>query len=412
MLDSLKTIAGIIASVFAIVASMIAIIVFVKRRQYAAPRLKLVFAPFRNVREIPRRLRRSQPSIICWISDQRVRHPFLAHFIYGIDNPSSDAVKDVRITLEYSSSYLIENKLLASIAKLEPAVVGPVEAGAETVAVVRRSLDDVRITDVLKERTVVVIGGRAQVSFHIPLVRPGERLLLHDMLLFDKRRIEGVTTLGFGDAGFERIISRMREVGSLKNYLVMNVFVHAENASRVNAKVSVLRLTATTPPNETVNAFGTALWLGRFPAPGWYWSDIIGNWILRKLGHIGSYGQKLWREELGVMIFPRVANIRTPPGREFSLEVPDMGEMQWFSLKTPNCDYFELPAHVSTHGELVEWLGFGRGLVFWPLITVRRLWAKARSRVNPRASPQRRRHGAGKAGSEAEVRPAGARGAA
>lgn len=305
-----------------------------------------------------------------------MRHPFLAHFIYGIENPSTDAVKDVRITLEYSSGYFIENKLLASIAKLEPAVVGPIETGAETVAVVRRSLDDAKIADVLKERTAVVIGGRAQVSFNIPVVRPGECLLLHDILLFDKRRIEGVTNLGFGGDGFERIVSRMRQVGSLKNYLVMNVFVHAENTSRVNAKISVLRLTTTAPPGEAVNAFGTALWLGRLPAPGWYWSDIIGNWILRRLGHIGSYGQKVWREELGVMIFPRVANIRTPPGREFALEVPDMGEMQWFSLKTPNCNYFELPAHVTSHGELMEWLGFG---VFWPVIVVRRLWAKVRS---------------------------------
>ncbi len=289
------------------------------------------------------------------IPKRELKKPLHAFLTFTLYNPGREAIKSVRISFEYDSQYLIDNKTFVSLAEFEPASI-PHSSDSKKATLISSQITQEEMKNLIQERHVDVVNGRAQVAFELPIIRSGEGLIVYDRLLLPGSGPSGIEKLGFGSEGFKHIAERLKSVKGLLNYLVVNVFVYAENHQNLNSKVSILRFSSEKDLTAGMVGFVDSLWLGGPPKPGLYFSDPISRWLLRRFWGSGRLGKKMSREELGVITHAETAEIKSH-GKKFMMEIPERSEIQYFAIKTPNYNYFKLPNDVANSESLLRWLG-------------------------------------------------------
>jgi hypothetical protein len=185
-----------------------------------------------------------------------------------------------------------------------------------------------------------------------------------DPLLLRGKGPDDFRGLSSGEGGFQNILAELRKIRNLEDYFQVSILAFAENHKRIHSNLSVIRFSSgTNPDTHFLLPFTKALWLGKWPRPGIYFSDRLSLWILRRLKRVGRLSHDFEKQEFGLLILPEVAEIRTKKKQTFAVEVPEMSDGQYFALSTPNCDYHSLPNHVSSHAALMAWLGIPKP--FW-----------------------------------------------
>lgn len=362
MAESTITTIYVLAAIIGMITGGFAIYLFFRQRQFTQPKLELIFGWNRLPDEIPRRLRKKPVSIFVIAPKRELRKPLHSFLIFTLNNPGRDAIKNVRVSFEYDSEYLIDNKTFVSLAQFEPVLI-PDLSDSKKATLVSSKLTSEDIKTIIQERHVDDVGGRAQVTVELPIVRPGEGLIVYDRLMLKGSGPSGIQKLGFGAEGFKHIVARLTSIKGLLDYFVVNVFVYAENHENMNSKISVLRFESERDLTDGLIGFVESLWLGQFPKPGLYFSDPISRWLRRKFWREGRFSNAISREELGAIRHSEVAEIKAQ-GKKFMMEIPEHSETQYFALSTPNYDYFGLPVGVNDPESLRRWLGIEKAFSF------------------------------------------------
>ena len=354
MLEIVTSTVGGIAAIFAIFGGVLTVIVFIRKKQFATPTLRFTVGPSMHVSdEFPRRHRKRPVSIIAYSADDTGSFPVIIPMIYSLENRGKEALRNLRLLIEYNKSFVMDNELLRSVTKFEPAVLS---VKKDYLAVMRGATDE-EIRKISERREVQVFGDRAQVSYEIPLIRPGESIVLCDTLMLQPRQICGLDGLGFGDKGFANILEQLRKIEGLHNFFVLNVWIFGENHEKKIWKFSFLRFSTGVDFKAGLQEFGKALWLGETPKSGCYLHDPISGFLLQKFGIIGRTSPDIYKSERGVMVFPKLEKIRSNSRKTYLVENLEQSSVQDFVIGTPNCDYFSLPEHVDNFENLRQWLG-------------------------------------------------------
>ena len=195
--------------------------------------------------DIPKKYRKQLPSILALAPEKPTPHPLIVYLFVGIENKGKEALKNVRLVLEYKKQYLMDNELLKSIVQIEPTVIKS-HNKPDTVTLLKSRIKDEEMEKALERREVAEFGEVAQVSCEIPVIRPGEGVIFYDLLLLRGQGPDNFKGLGFGDAGFQNILTLLRDIKSLKDYFVVSILAFAENHEKLHSKLSVLRFSSGT----------------------------------------------------------------------------------------------------------------------------------------------------------------------
>jgi len=360
MIELLKSLLGLISVVLGIIVASLTILLVIRKKQFAKPELSFSFKlPSGSVSDEPPKYLRNLPiSFIAIIPQERCSEPFVGWLLFLISNKGKEALRNVRIVLEYDKRFMIENRLMKSLCSFKPTIQKiENQKGKLSATIVKSRLTSQEIKKYIDGRDVSMVRDRAQIAYNITLVRPGEDLVCCDPLLFRKGLITGIDSLGFGDDGFAHIVKRIHDITTIQNFLVINAWAYAENHEKINKKVCVMRMASGIKPDGVLIEFGKTLWFGDFPKAGWYYYDIISGILLRKLKRIGRQNKELIKSELGLMEFVEHVRIQTARGKNYCVQIPDQSEIQYFAIKAPNCDYFNLPSQIDNFEKLMQWLG-------------------------------------------------------
>ncbi len=357
MIELLKLILGLIAAAVGIIGTVLSILLIIRKKQLDKPNLIFSFKPPEgSPSDIPpRRLKKSLLSFIAFAPQDDYSEPLIELLRFTVVNRGKETLKNVRIMLEYDKHFLVDNKLLESLCRFKPSAKKL--EGNSKVAIIKPSLTDQEVEELLDKREVAFGDNRAQVSYEIPIVRPGEGLLLYDMLIFRKGIISGIENLGFGDEGFAHIIKLIRNIKGISNFLVINAWAFSENYEKLNKKLFIVRFAFGVKLDEVLNELGRAFWLGEYPKAGRYFYDIITGIVLRKLKYIGRLSRHFTKQQLGLMVFSKHTEIIDSKAKIYSLPFHDNQEVAYYSIEIPNCDYFCIPSNIDNSKKLIEWLG-------------------------------------------------------
>lgn len=356
MLESFKSLIAIIASLLGIIGGILTVFVVLRRRQLARPSLRLFVGAIGEESGVPKKFRKQLPSIMAIIPRTSLIHPLVTYLILGLENQGKEALRNVRLVLEYKKQYFIDNALLTSILQFEPTVLDSSD-DSNVAYSVHSQVREEEFKEVMKWRKSIVHGDVAQISYEIPMIRPGEGVGLYDLLLLKGRGADNFQGLGFGDEGFQNILQLLREIKSIKDYFAISIFVFAENHEKIKSRLSVLRFSDGTDLEEALSKFREAVWLGKLPRSGWYYSDPLGSWIRRKKKRIGRGNRHLLKTELGFVLVPEIAKITSQRSQSFGLAIPELSQVDFFLLNMPNCDYYNLPTDVDSFQAMMKWLG-------------------------------------------------------
>jgi len=356
MLTSLNSIFSVIGVLIGIVAALLSILVMVRKKHFASPKLSLNIGPDPSKAEVPRKYRKQLPTIMAIIPEKPTRHPLISFLPLSLENRGKEALKNVRLMLEYKTQYLVNNELLRAVSQIEPTAFKSRYEPKK--ALFLESLSDEDMKKIIERREVSTFGKGAQMSYEVPIIRPGERIIFYDLFLLRGRGPDDFKGLSSGEGGFQNILPALRKIKTLEDYFVVDILTFAENHEKIHSKLSVLRFSSGTKPDTALlTPFIKALWFGEWPRPGLYFDDRVSLWVLRKLNRVGRLSHGFFKDELGILSFPEIAEIRTKKKQTFAVEVPEISEGQYFAVSSPNCDYYDLPDHVNSYETLLAWLG-------------------------------------------------------
>lgn len=358
MLNSINSIATVIGVLIGIIAALLSILVMIRKKHFASPKIGLSIGPSDpSGADVPKKYRKQLPSIMAIIPDKPTKHPLLSFLFVGLENRGKESLKNVRLVLEYKKRYLVDNKLFESVSQIEPTVVKS-RTEPDTALLIESQLSDEDVKKALTRREVVVFGQRAQISYEIPIVRQGEGVVFSDLLLLRGEGPDDFKELPTGEGGFQNILRALRKIKTLEDYFLVSILAFAENHEKIQSELSVLRFSSGTKPDTALLLpFIKALWFGEIPRPGIYFSDRLSFWVLRKLNRVGRLSHKLVKDELGILILAEIAEIRTKKKQTFAVELAEVSAGQYFTVSSPNCDYYALPNHVNSNETLRAWLG-------------------------------------------------------
>jgi len=364
MIELFKSSLVIISTIVGIMAGVLFILLTFWKNPFVKPKLYFKFGlpvdTLKNdfTKKQIKLIKQKNISLIAFFPQEKSSKTHIGTMFFSVQNQGKEPLKNIGIMLEYSSDFLVDNKLFKSLICFEPTR----QEINKKIVVARMNpfLTNEEIKKLIELRNVNICpGGRAQVYYNIPVVRPGEEFVLYDILAFRKGVIARFESLGISDNGFSHIEKLIRKIDGIDNYLIMNAWIYSENYAKQNKKISIIRLVNRANFNEVLNDFTKALWFGEYPRVGTYFYDPIVGIILRKLKYIGRLDRKLDKEELGLQVDSNNLNIRIKNGDTYTIENVDSEQntIQYFSIKSPNCDYFYLPSYVDSHDKLLKWLG-------------------------------------------------------
>ncbi|HEY0003843.1 MAG TPA: hypothetical protein VGB17_03450 [Pyrinomonadaceae bacterium] len=363
MFESIKIILALIGALVTIVAGVLTILRILRKKEIFLPNLRLSIPWMDWPQDLPKKSRKLKPSIVVIAPEKKLNNPIIYPLLLGLEVPAKgEAIKNVRIMLEYNQAYLIDNPMLEEIVQFEPSII-KTDLRAKEIKVMVPSMTKDEVKKHLEQREVAVIGDQAQVVYEIPLLRKGEKLVCQDFILLPG--LKKPDPFQNHPGGFQNILKLMQKMRNLNDYFLVNIWIHAENHPEIKTSVAVLNLVRKTGYQESLRDFVTCLWFGEFPKPGRYFTGgFLNNWILKKLNYTGRLNSKITKVEMGIIYGFKNRQIRTMARRTFSLFPIEDTDCEIFTFETPNCDYYNLPSSVTNFSTMWSWLGLPKKPTF------------------------------------------------
>lgn len=362
MINFIKTYLEVVATGVSVLVGVLTVLVILRRKQMAKPRFRLILGiPLKSKIRRKKEFRRFSLTSILFAEDGGPYPvPKILIVPYTLDNNGKEAIKDIRLQLEYNEAYAIDDAELPSILDIEPQVL-PSKSCSKDRIVFQSQLGKDDIEKVKKHRTCYKFAGRAIVAYEVPLLRPGEILVIPDIIRMESRGVPDREQGRFEDSGFRHILERISDIEIVRDFFVVDVNVYSETCPRIKETVKVVRIDGASEQlvEEFLKRLSSALWLGNFPKPGIYFRDPITSWILRKFGFVGKMGREAYSYELAMLIVSRPFILKIG-NRRMAVHDLQQAEIGLGSFVAPNCNYLELPLWVDSNEKLNQWLGLSR----------------------------------------------------
>lgn len=251
---------------------------------------------------------------------------------YLMANNSKLPIFNVTLQLQYAARYVIKN---------EEKIIGIIDRGAEYEMHVLGSPPKW-----FEHREVQIIGPVAQVFYTIPVLRPGEAIIITDVVKFVAlNHSDEIKSEDYGVN--QNLAKKLRKIRKLCDFCVIDVFIYSESCPPLSNRIKLLWFD-TDSEEELVSLFNDAVktfWGGKWPKPGLY----FGPW---PLAH-----KKLVVEEYGEAIIPKLKRIKVSKGRYFYWEDPLECEGKIVSFGMPPWNYYQLPDNLDID-ELISRFGW------------------------------------------------------
>lgn len=190
-------------------------------------------------------------------TDSTLCHEALAVCPILLENATRVPITDLRLQLEYPADYLIDGAVIVDHTREIAAVLEPLQGP--------------------KERTTFRLTERAWVSFEIPILRPGEKAIIPEVL-----HLKPLNTLALPEDSpnrslIHRLTQRFANIQEFLTVIPIHVHVYSSNCSPISADVFLVWLHATSMEQllECSKRWAETLWNGKHPTPGWYFVPRI-----------------------------------------------------------------------------------------------------------------------------------------
>jgi len=253
---------------------------------------------------------------------------------YLMINNSKLPIYNITLQLQYASKYAIKN---------EEKIIGIIDRGIEYEVYVLSAPPEW-----YKYREVQILDSMAQIRYTIPVLRPGEKIVIPDPIKFTK--LDRCEKLDNGDYGVNKeLAKKLREIRKLNDFCVIDVFIYSESCPPLSKRIKLLwfdtgsaeELVSLT--NDAIKAF----WGGKWPKPGLYFRP----WpLIRKEPIMKEYGEA---------IIPELNEIKTSKNRYFYWENPLESKRNIVTFGMPPWNYYQLSGNLDTD-DLIMRSGFQR----------------------------------------------------
>jgi hypothetical protein len=158
MLNSFDSLIAVIGVLIGIIAALLSILVMIQKKQFSSPNLIISLGLYDlSGAGVPRKYRKQLPSMLVIIPQKPTRHPLIFPLFVKIENRGKEALKSVRLVLEYKREYLLNNELFKSITQIEPAVLQSHQESPTTIRV-ESKLSEEEVKRALERREVSEFG--------------------------------------------------------------------------------------------------------------------------------------------------------------------------------------------------------------------------------------------------------------
>jgi len=236
---------------------------------------------------------------------------------YLMINNSKLPIYNITLQLQYASKHAIKN---------EEKIIG---RGMDYKVVLGSP------PEYYKYREVQILDSMAQVRYTIPVLRPGEKIVIPDVIKFTQ--LNHCEKLDKGDYAVNRgLAKRLREIKKLYDFCIVDVFVYSESCPPLSKRIKLLWFDTNSIEElwSLVSDSVKVFWGGEWPKPGLYWTPL--PW------------KKLIVEECGEAIIPKLEAVKTSKDRYFCWENPLESERNIFTLKMPPWNYYQLSGNLDT----------------------------------------------------------------
>lgn len=231
---------------------------------------------------------------------------------YLLMNNSKLPISNITLQLEYTSRYAVENKG-------DRAIIEGTDYG---VVFGIPHVEDYR-------REVQVIHTEAQIRYTLSVLRPGEKIVIADGMRFKTSSHNKKQSDNWGQIMGAAIIKELKKINKLRDFCVVDVFLYSESCPPVSRRIKLFWF-GTNSDKELASLTGRAalaFWGGKWPKPGLYFNPC--PW------------KKLFVEEYGELVTPKLERISISKDRFFYLENPVESERNTFISKMPPWNYYQ-----------------------------------------------------------------------
>jgi hypothetical protein len=360
-LEFLTALPGILA----LVAAAIATAVIFRHRQLSRPEIEIDLSDESIVdqagstltRRQRRKLKRSKFEILAYTSmSDEPKH--IMCFVVGIKNTGKVAAKNIRISIEYDASFALTQKEVKDVYKMTDATAILHSGDGKTAYGVLEEDLESDSAEHLDKRSFSISRSTAYSSFEIPIIRQGETPLLWEPLQCPghERGIE--SEYDAAQVGFHNLGRYIAGIDGVHAAFSVKVAVFGDGLRPVERKVIVLFVSGGAGDKALAES-GRGFWYGGSPAPGWYFSEAISLWLMRKFGISGRLSPSIKRQALGLCFHPKYGEGTLPSGKPIKFQLIDYTASQIFELGVPNCRLHDIPSFVDSYEMLERWLLIG-----------------------------------------------------
>ena len=361
MFEFISSSIGILAALISLLVGILTVIIIFRKKQLHVPELifSLGALPEEEARKSRRDFKKSELLSLIYCFQDDHYGDVVIMVPYTFENKGRDPVKNVRLQLEYDSSNLIDNRTIKYLYDNSLPTLQKVDEHKKIALVAVPTKLDQDIDKVLECRKTQVIGSKAIVSYEIPLIRPGEKLILPDSIILRNNALLSTADLGFGEKGFEHILKNISSIEQIRDFFISNAWVYAENYPSINKKFKIfsVKTSKLSLVEKILEQISKALWFGRFPRMGIYFVPYFPSWFLKKRTTGRRFGEKLYKYEFVMIVIPTFAKINTKNGSKYLFENIADSAVEFAVIYSPNCNYYDLPEWVSNYENLIRWLG-------------------------------------------------------
>lgn len=358
MIDSINLIIGITASLLGIIISVISLVHLYRKQFYLD--YKLDFRPALVITDVEKQNNKI-PFIKSLIlvnegkGDSKIDRCTILPF--SLENKSSNAIKNIRIQVEYDRNYFMENEEIFGLygSKSEPFF------DDETNFVMRfkiGNIDEEEKKELKNFRKTSIFRGFAAESIEIPLLRPNEIVTIPYFIMFRNDKIYDNPSSIFGEGGFNNITRKLNELKEIENFLVLNFNIYSENLKPIKRQIKVFEIySKISNLLGVLNKISKTFWFGSIPVFGIYFIPYIPfrNWYLKRKG-MNTQQKNFILRERGAYMKAKYFKINTPQKKVILFNEIENNTFFPFIMSFPNCDYYKLPSSVSSHEELLKYM--------------------------------------------------------
>ncbi len=279
---------------------------------------------------------------------------------YLMMNNSKLPIYNIILQLEYMSKHVVKN---------EEKIRGEKQVIKIEEKIIETYLEMIGMPEKYREmREVQIFDSRAQIRFTIPVLRPGEKMVIADPMKFTNIRNNEV----FDDGEYsinKELIKKLKKIKKLNDLCIVDAFVYSESCPPLSKRIKLFWFdtNSTKELKLVIEDVVMAFWSGKWPKPGGYLGPP--SLSLRKK-HIST-------KEYAEVVIPELDIIKPSKNKSFCWENPLNSKRTGIVLNMPPWNYFQLSGIFETD-DLVKASGFigpiSLNQIYRELINKVRLW--------------------------------------